>query len=179
MCKCQGRHSLRWLNQDFMQEHSRLWTLWHQMTTYAGSCHCTNNKFVKCSCNSVSWQLSSTEFQLCHWIWHSLWCDHLMKLSFWPQDLQVCIIPLQMKVNFASPWAHINMNLNMPNQFMQIPGLSYINPVVPYCVVEFVIADKLQEFRDANHPSPPDYNKSYLTRRNEISSFGGYHQPKF
>lgn len=59
--------------------------------------------------------------------------------------------------------------INLVNQFAQIPGPSYVNLVILDRVVESVIVGNLQEFNDVNRQSPPDYNKPYPSWHNEIS----------
>lgn len=69
--------------------------------------------------------------------------------------------------------------MNVANQFAHILDMSYVNPVPLNCVLESVIAGKLQEFKDTNRPSIPDYNKPYPSWHDEMSFPRGYHQPEF
>lgn len=62
---------------------------------------------------------------------------------------------------------------------MHIPDLPYVNPVVLNLVMKSVIAGKLQEFKDVNRPSPPDYNKPYPSWQDDMSFPPRYRQPKF
>lgn len=87
-----------------------------------------------------------------------------------------CISP-QMNGGSAShpTRAYTRPQMNMTNQFMHIPDFLYVNPVVLNCAVKSVIAEKLQEFKNANRPLPPDYNKPYPSWHDEMSFPLGYY----
>lgn len=57
--------------------------------------------------------------------------------------------------------------------------MPYVNPVVLNRMVEVVVAGKLQEFKDANQLSSPDYSKPYPQWHDEISFSSRYQQLKF